>query len=435
VRRVAAIALVALALPAPAFAHATMQRSTPPVQGRIEAMPARIVLHFDQSVTVNPHSLEVRSAKGRLVSSPARSGRDRRLVIAPLHASAKGAYTVRWSVASADGHIASGVFTFGVGVAAPPPTEAYGATGPSWSDDLIRWALFASLALLIGGLGFRLLVLRGTELPERVRRRLTIVTAIGVVATIETGIVAFVLRAEDALQLPFGRLMYGDLSPLANDTRFGRAFIFMTLGYALVSALLYVAWLIDWDQLLWPAFVVALAFASGLSLSGHSGVEPNSTWLSELADWVHLSAAAMWAGGLVTMAVAVWPAAPELRRTAFVGFSRIAPILIGLVLVAGLFLSIQRLPAVADLWESSYGRVLLLKLSLVGVALTWGAVHHFVVAPRLERGDGGGGRVRRSLLGESLVGMAVLLVAAVLVNSAPPPQRAPAPGQAVGSGR
>ena len=30
------------------------------------------------------------------------------------------------------------------------------------------------------------------------------------------------LRAEDALQLPFGRFLYGDLSPFADDTRFGR---------------------------------------------------------------------------------------------------------------------------------------------------------------------------------------------------------------------
>jgi hypothetical protein len=42
------------------------------------------------------------------------------------------------------------------------------------------------------------------------------------------------------------------------------------------------------------------------------------------------------------------------------------------------------------------------------------------VRPRLERGERTPG-VGRSLLGESAVAMAVLLLAAVLVNGAPPP--------------
>jgi putative copper export protein len=64
--------------------------------------------------------------------------------------------------------------------------------------------------------------------------------------------------------------------------------------------------------------------------------------------------------------------------------------------------------------------VLVVKLALVVLALAWGGIHHRVVRPRLERGEAPRG-VGRSLLGESAVAMAVLLVAAVLVNGAPPP--------------
>ena len=130
------------------------------------------------------------------------------------------------------------------------------------------------------------------------------------------------------------------------------------------------------------------------------------------------------------MAVCVWPVAPELRRRAFLSFARLAPFLIAPLLVAGIYLSLLRLPAVHDLWAETYGRVLLVKLTLVAIALTWGAAHHFLVRPRLEQGADGGGRLRRSLLGESAVGMAVLLAAAVLVNSAPPPQPQPGPARA-----
>ena len=54
-------------------------------------------------------------------------------------------------------------------------------------------------------------------------------------------------------------------------------------------------------------------------------------------------------------------------------------------------------------------------------------MHHFVARPALERGGGGAvlARLRGSLAGESAVGMAILLAAAVLVDSKPPPRPAP----------
>jgi copper transport protein len=423
--RLALVAVAALVFPASAFGHAALIRTTPGFQQRLQRTPARIVLSFDQTVTPSANAIEVMNARGKVFSlptperaAPTVSTRTRRLPY--------GVYTVRWHALSADSHVVSGVFTFGVRAKAPPPTDAYGAGGPTSEEHVVRWLYFVSLALLIGGLAFRLVILRG-PVPPRVERRFYTLTGIGVVATIEAGIVAFLLRAEDALQLPFGLLLYGDLSPLANHTRFGTAFIAMTLGYALTAAFLFLAWLTDRTLLLWPALLLALGFASGLSLSGHSAVDPGSTWLSALADWVHLAAACIWIGGVLTLAVAVWPVAPELRRRAFVGFSKLATGLIALVLVAGTYLAIVRLPQLHDLWTAHYGRVLLVKLGLVALALAWGAFHHFTVRPALERGSGELLRRRgfsRTLVAETAVGVAVLLVAAVLVNSKPPPRPA-----------
>ena len=162
---------------------------------------------------------------------------------------------------------------------------------------------------------------------------------------LNVGIAAFVMRAADALQVPFVDLLYGDLSPIATKTRFGVAFVAMTLGYAIVTALVLLAWILDRPGLLWPAFLVGIGFATGLSLSGHQGVEPNSTFLTGLADWLHLVAAMLWVGGLVALATCVWPLAPDLRRGAFLGFSRIATVLVGVLVLAGTYLSIERLPA------------------------------------------------------------------------------------------
>jgi copper transport protein len=418
--------VVVLAFPASALAHANLDSTSPTYRQRLQAPAPAVVLHFDQAVQAQPNAIEVKNEFGKTLSRKARARGQ--IVRVPLERLPRGAYTVRWHVLSEDGHVVSGVFTFGVRAKAPPPTEAYGASGPTTTEHVVRWAYFLSLALLLGGLGFRLL-LRGRALPPAAERRFFAIVGAGAVATLEVGIVAFILRAEDALQLPFGRLLYGDLSSIAGGTRFGEAFIAMTLGYALVAAFVFLAWLTDRRFLLWPALLLGLGFASGLSLSGHSAADAGSSWRSELADWAHLSAAAIWIGGLVQLAFVVWPKAPELRRTAFLRFSRLASGLIAVVLGAGVYLSIVRLPQLSDLWTAGYGRVLLVKLGLVSLALTWGAVHHFVARPALESGRGGPilSRLPRSLAGESAVGMAILLAAAVLVDSKPPSRRPPSP--------
>ena len=422
--------LVALAAPASAFAHATVRATQPSYRQRLEQPPRTVWVRFDQGVTALPNSVVVLTSNGTVVSGPTRSEADPHVMATTLSSVPKGAYTVRWHALSSDGHVVSGVWTFGVGVAAPPPTEAYGASGPTRTEHAVRWAYFLALVLLVGGLGFRLLIVRG-ELPPQAESRFYKLTGLGVVAVLEVGIVAFLLRAEDALQLPFGRLLYGDLSPIASGTRFGTAFIAMTLGFASVAALLYLSWLLERRALLWLAFALALGFASGLSLSGHSAADAGSSWKSELADWVHLSAACLWLGGLVQLALVVWPLAPELRRETFLRYARLAPVLISLLVAAGIYLSILRLPQLSDLWQAGYGRVLLVKLALVSVALAWGGLHHMFARPLVERGHPIVAKLSRSLLGEASVGMAVLLAAAVLVDSKPPPQPAPRPAQAV----
>jgi copper transport protein len=419
-RRVLAVAFVALMFPAVASAHATLSFVSPATQSRLDKPPTAVVMRFDQTVTITPRAIEVFTAEGRKVSGAAVStagGRGMRVALSGLHRGE--AYTVRWRATSADGHTGSGVYTFGIGVKPPPPTEAFGSTGPGWADDAARWAFFISLALLLGTIGFRLLILR-EPLAERLSNRLYAIATAGGIAVLNVGIAAFVMRAADALQVPFVDLLYGDLSPLATKTRFGVAFVAMTLGYAIVTALVLLAWILDRPRLLWPAFLIGLGFASGLSLSGHQGVEPNSTFFTGLADWLHLVAAVLWVGGLVALAGCVWPLAPTLRRSAFLGFSRIATVLVAVLVLAGTYLSISRLPTLSDLWTTHYGHALLVKIAIVCVALSWGAAHHFFVAPRLERGETPGA-LRRSLIGESMVAMLVLLVAAVLVNERPPP--------------
>jgi copper transport protein len=404
-------ALTVLALPANAFAHATLLRTSPAFAQKLQASPHTVTLSFDQYVERVPYAIRLYSVHGELPVPKIRN--EGRRLVATVPNLKTGGYTIRWHALSGDGHVVSGVFTFGVRVKAPAVTQAFGASGPTRTEDIMRWLSFLSLALVVGGLGFRLLVAR-RRLPDR----FFALTGIGVFATLNVGIAAFLLRAEDALQLPFGRLLYGDLSPIAR-TRFGIAFTAMTLGFALVAALLFLAWLTDRDVFLWPAFLIGLAFVSGLSLSGHSAADAGSSWKSELADWAHLSAACLWIGGLVQLVVVVWPLLPELRRPALLAFSRLATVCVGVLLLAGVYLAILRLPQLSDLWTTGYGQILLVKIGLVALAFAWGGLHKLRAVPVIAR-EGSVPRLRASLAGESMVGMIVLLVAAFLVNANPP---------------
>jgi copper transport protein len=424
-RRLLLVSLVGLAFPAAASAHATLRYTTPSFGHELQRSPAEIVLHFDQTVKVLPGSISVLNGVGKQFAF--RSRAEGRNVVANVLPLELGGYTVRWRAISADSHVVSGVWTFGVRVPAPAVANAYGAGGPTTIEHVVRWLWFLGLALAIGALGLRVICLRGLAVPRALERKIVVAAGLGVLVAMHAGVAAFSLRAEDALQLPFGNFLYGDLSPMA-ATRFGQAFVVMTLGFAFVLAMLYLSWLLDRTDLLVPAFVLSLLFAGGLSWSGHDALDPGSTWKTAIADWVHIGAASLWIGGLGTMVSLVWYGAPELRRAVFANFSRLATVLIALVLAAGTYLSIVRLPHLHDLWTEHYGQVLLIKIGLVCFALLWGAFHHFVVAPALQRADTGFlTRIGRSLVGESLVGVAVLLVAAVLVDSKPPPRTSTPP--------
>jgi copper transport protein len=404
-RALALAALVALAAPAAAYAHASIRSEFPRYGEQLRATPGQIVIRFDQTVDVLPNAIKVLDPNGRNLALPAHAVT--RGIAARVLRLPRGGYTVRWKALSNDGHVVNGVYTFGVGVPAPPVLDAVGAQGPTPTEHVVRWLYFIALALLVGGLGFELLVARVTP-----QRRFWWLVGLGAVGVLEVGIVAFLLRAEDALQLPFSAFLYGDLSPISGGTRFGQAFIAMELGFAVVTALVFLAWLTGRRALLWAAFVIGLGLASGLSLSGHS----SATRAQSIADWFHLCAAMLWIGGLVQLAVVARTA------TAFRRFSRLATVCVAVLVLAGTYLTIERFPTLSDLWTTHYGHILLIKLGLVCVALLWGAAHQFLVMPRLERV---GGRVGRSLLAESAVAMSVLLVAAILVDSKPPERPAP----------
>src|SRR5437763_16798853 len=157
--------VVALATPSAAFAHASIRDSKPASRQRLAQAPKRVEIDFDQAVNVFPNGIKVYDARGRQIAGNARSESGGHAIVAGLPRLPTGPYTVRWQALSGDGHVVSGVYTFGVRAAAPEPTQAFGSSGPTATEDVLRWLYFVCLALVVGGVAFRLFVV-----PRRVPR-------------------------------------------------------------------------------------------------------------------------------------------------------------------------------------------------------------------------------------------------------------------------
>ena len=126
-----------------------------------------------------------------------------------------------------------------------------------------------------------------------------------------------------------------------------------------------------------PTWTILLAAAAlfTYAASSHAAAALGSGW-AVTADFVHLVAAAVWAGGLIFQALLLlklhrMQIEPDqvglvrlLRR-----FSLSAQIAVFVLALTGLFSSFVQLPNVGSLFSTTYGQVLLIKLAIVAAIL------------------------------------------------------------------
>lgn len=170
---------------------------------------------------------------------------------------------------------------------------------------------------------------------------------------------------------------------------------------------------------------VLLAFTPGMS--GHAASTPRFAPLPVVTDALHVIGAGGWLGSLLAVLLVGIPLALRLAPgdrgpavAALVNaFSPTALLFAGAVTATGIFAAWLHLGEVPALWQSAYGRTLLLKLGVLSVVFGTGAYNWLKVKPAL--GDEvAAGRLRRSAILELAVGTVVLLVTAVLVATATP---------------
>ncbi len=333
----AAAVVAALALPAAAWAHATLVR-TEPAYGAVLARAPRLVrIVYDDVIRAGPGIEAIRNGGGSILAGKARVVGGRTLVVPLRPGLADGDYSVRWSIVSDDGHLESGVLAFAVGLGRAPPVAALSpqATGPSAESLVSRWLFLAGV---LGAAGIALFAL--VCAPREDERVATILSTFAALAAI--GAVQEVHRIGLATRA---------------GTAFGAGF-----ATALVVATAAAAATLD-RRALRPAAVLALGLTAVPAFAGHA-LDRGLSRLNVVADVLHVAGAAAWAGVLLGIVLVRGGSRTRIGVLAAGGVAAVA--------VTGVVRASFELLHVAQLWDTSYGRALLVKTALFASALALG---------------------------------------------------------------
>lgn len=406
-------AAVVVAAPPRAWAHPTLVSTMPEAGYSVSEPPAQVGVVFDEPVTV--HFLVVEGqARGRIATTdPETSADGATVTVSPTRPLPDGRYTVRWKITAQDGDVVEGAFGFGVGNVAATTAVDPGSTSTEGlpAVTLLRWALFTGLAVALGGLvGERLVrdrVRRAAperELPAP-RPWLAAGSGFGLLAAVGLAL----------HQVGGGDLMQGlaDASVAALvDSDAGRLLAVEVVGFAAAG----LAALRPARPLVAAALLVVVA-AEGQRSHLRDAAGAGGT----VTIAVHLLAVAVWVGALVHVArtgLSWRRQASGQVRALFVAYAFVALGLYVVVAATGTIAAILVLPSVDALVTTTYGRLLIVKLSLVAAASALAVAARRQLRRRPAAGSGS--RFVPIARVEVVALVAVLWATALLTAVAPP---------------
>jgi copper transport protein len=425
---VALVAATALAVFASGAAsgHALLVSADPAPNSSVAKAPATITLTFTESPDPKLSSVQVLDSGGRSVSTSAAttvpgSSDELRVSVGSLP---DGVYTVAWrTVSSVDGHIAAGSYAFAVGSAtvlangttggSSAAGTSQGVGGGSALTILGRWLLFLGLLGLVGGgivgalLDYRL---EGAGAGESAILRLAAVELlVGVVGTL-------LLLAG---QISDSGAAIADIP----GTTLGRD-VLLRLGPLPFAAVFLALEASSKRRGTGPAahpwlLLSGIAAAAALLIEAYlSHATSEALPVAEvLFQWFHLVAVGLWLGGLVVLLLQIRGGATKGKADIARRFANLAGLGLAAVVVTGLIRAIVEIGTLDALVSTDFGRLVLIKVALLLPLAGLGALNHFRNVPGAIANLG---PLRRTGSVEITLGTIILLVAAILVNLAPP---------------
>lgn len=401
--------LLTALIPSTAFAHASLIGSDPPDDALVMRAPATVTLTFNEPVS--PLTIRIVDASGAAtaVTDIRRDGA--RLILTPPSISGEGARVVSWRVMSADGHPVGGSTTFWIG------ERGNAASLTVRSDDMVlrgaiwlaRIVIYLGLFVGVGGAFFTAWI--GPRDTAAMGRIGVVVSVAALVAlALSVG-----LQGLDALGLPLSALSNGDAWTIGARGSFGHAVAFAAAG--LLLAMLS----FNLSPSLRRAMAALALIGTGLALAatGHAA-SAQPRYLTTPAVFLHGVSLAFWIGALLPLAFAM-RGPRETAINVLMRFSRVIPFAVIALLVSGLLLATIQLERLDALWTTAYGRVLAIKLALVATLLLLALWNRLWLTPRIGKGGRARRLMRRSIMAELVLVVAILGVVG-LWRFTPPPR-------------
>ena len=361
----------------------------------VEAAPSQVVLDFSEAVETALGAIRVFAADGSRVDDGSLTRPSAVSVATALRPGIPdGTYTVAWRVVSADSHPLHGAYVFHVGAPGADPeglaSEVLAADQLARSVSVtfttVRFLTLGLTLFTVGGVVALVLVL--TAVAPALRRTLLVVLACTAAALGLVSLFGILLQGAEASGLGIGEAFDPSLLRSVLETRFGQ----VSLGRAAIAAALVRCCSVRAAGLRATASCstsrssCASASSSRPPRRAHANV---SGALSFVADVVHVQAAAIWVGGLALVVLALLLAGGSRRQLAADAvprFSQLALVAVAALLVAGIVNGYLQVRTWSGLWETSYGRLLLVKVALLVPLLALGAYNRRRSVPRLEAG-------------------------------------------------
>ncbi|MDQ4114063.1 MAG: copper resistance protein CopC [Actinomycetota bacterium] len=423
---VAGCVLLAVGTAGPAVAHATLVRSNPAEGAVLAAAPAKAVFVFDEAVSLPDRGVKVFDADGDTVAASATS-QDTVVTVDLPDRMASGTYVVTWRAVSGDGHPIAGSLTFSIGrpsvtVAAPEPTDA---ESPKVSATLsaVQGVGYLGLFLAAGLTVFASTLLpRTIAMPGRSRARIQGLAKASAVVALVAAALTIPLTVIHQQGLGLERVADRD-TWLAGSPSAMAGLVLLAVGFTLLGQ--NVGDAADRRTRGFALSGVALVVIAP-ALTGHTrAFSPEPLVVG--TDILHVLAGSIWLGGLVGIALTL-PALAGRQDDAARTLARFSMAAAG-VLVAltgtGLVLAWRILASWENLFGSTYGRILLVKLAVVLVVVTVAGWNRFVLLPRVRAAKRRPGRkspttrIGGTVRAEAALLVVVLLLTGFLVNRSP----------------
>lgn len=441
--------------PAPALAHARLLRSLP-TPGAHVSSPSKIQLWFSERPEVRLTSVVLRDQTGRTISisTPEAAANDRTQIVVSINSAlSAGRYAVEWHTVSSDGHPSHGEFSFTIVGESPLSAQSTAHAGPvqngtrpstsapdttsitaaadgaaSPANSFARAVSFAGILIVIGVVVFNLLVLArsnriGNELIWRMEARAATVGLSAAILVIASAFARVFLESRMMTSMPGMESMGMSTMLLHTLWGFGMQLQIMAgfvavIAFSIAIPRVRFAWLI--------ASLAAAGLAFAPAFAGHAAASVRFQAMLILTDFLHVVGAASWLGNLTcVMLIGVpvivragtedrWQRVSALVNT----FSPIALASATLVVLSGVIAAAVHLESLSDLWVTTYGRVLLLKVAIVSVTLSIGAYNFRRVQPQLVREEGIG-RLKKATTLELTTAALIVLVTGFLTGVSP----------------